>query len=358
GLSAVPWLANNGTVEAVVYRIPDQSALTAPQVVSDQIVNVSGGSVTLPLTFQASHDAFAVYLQPGFAQGFTSTVVDQGDSLCMENPGFTTVASAQFDQGACGAGADQQFRFVPTSAGSGTYSIRPMTPGDCVEIAGGSTSAGAAVIQNPCSYGSDEQFALHSVGTGVYQVVAQNSGLCVAPDAGGTAGGVRLVQTACTTAGSAEWKIQQGGQTTGFPSGYHQLVVAADSLCLDVYGAGGAAGTAIDQWTCNGQTNQQFQFVPVSGGYGELQAQNSGEDVAVSGGSTTAGQPDIVQQAPNGAAGSLWLPVQQSDGGYSFRNQGSGLCLDVYGARSTTGQQLDQWQCKNAAGGNQDFTVR
>jgi hypothetical protein len=357
GLSAVPWLANNGTVEAVVYRIPDQSALTAPQVVSDQLVSASGGSVTLPFTFQASHDAFAVYLLPGFAQSSTSALVDEGDNLCMEDPGFTTVASAQLDQGACGAGADQQFQFVPTTAGSSTYFIRPMTPGDCLAIAGGSTAAGAAVTQNPCTYGSDEQFTVHTVATGVYQVIAQNSGLCLAPAGDGTTAGTGLVQNPCTTAGSREWKIQQG-QTSGFPSGYHQLVVGNYSLCLDVYGATGAAGAAIDQWTCNGQTNQHFQFVPVSGGYGELQAQNSGDDVAVSGGSTTAGQPDIVQQVPNGAASSLWLPVPQSDGSYAFKNQASGLCLDVYGAGSNAGQQLDQWQCKNAPGSNQDFTVR
>jgi hypothetical protein len=357
GFSSVPWLANNGTAEAVVYRIPDQSGLTAPQVVSDQIVNVSGGSVTLPLNFQASHDAFAVYLLPGYAQGFSSGLVNQGDNLCMENPAFTTVASAQLDQGGCGAGANQQFQFVPTSVGGSTYFVRPMTPGDCLGVAGGSTSAGAAVTQNPCGYGTDEQFTLHSVATGVYQVVNQNSGLCVVPNGGGTASGTGLVQAACSTAGSGEWKIQQG-QTTGFPSGYHQFVIGSNSLCLDVYGASGAGGAVIDQWTCNGHTNQQFQFVPVSGGYGELQAQNSGDDVTVSGGSTTAGQPDIVQQSPNGAASSLWLPVRESDGGYAFQNQGSGLCLDAYGAGSNLGQQLDQWQCKNVSGSNQDFTVR
>ncbi len=144
----------------------------------------------------------------------------------------------------------------------------------------------------------------------------------------------------------------------GFPTGYHQLVVANDGLCLDVFGNSGAAGAAIDQWTCNGQTNQLFQFLPASGGYGELRAQNSGLDVAVAGSSTTAGVPDIVQQAPNAAANSLWLPVQQSDGSYEFRNQNSGLCLDVYGAGSNLGQQLDQWPCKNAPGNNQDFMVR
>jgi hypothetical protein len=96
--------------------------------------------------------------------------------------------------------------------------------------------------------------------------------------------------------------------------------------------------------------------MPVSGGYGELQAQNSGDDVAVSGNSTIAGVPDIVQQPPSGSPGSLWLPMQQSDGSYEFQNSGSGLCLDVYHDGSNLGQQLDQWPCKNAPGTNQDFT--
>jgi O-glycosyl hydrolase len=149
-----------------------------------------------------------------------------------------------------------------------------------------------------------------------------------------------------------------GGGGGGFPSGYHRLTAASDGLCLDVFGNTTASGAAIDQWTCNGQANQQFQFVPVSGGYGELQAQNSGDDVTVAGNSTAQGTPDIVQQPVSGASGSMWKPEQQSDGSWQFQNQNSGLCLDIYGAGSGTGQQLDQWPCKNAPGTNQDFTPR
>ena len=213
GLGSVPWLASNGSVNITVDRIPDQSPLSSPQVVLNQDMSASGGSITVPFTFQASHDAFAIYLTP----------------------------------------------------------------------------------------------------------------------ASGTGG--------------------------GFPSGYHRLAAASDGLCLDVYGNTTAAGAAIDQWTCNGQANQQFQFVPVSGGYGQLQAQNSGDDVTVSGNSTAQGTPDIIQQPPSGASGSLWKPVQQSGGSYEFQNSGSGLCLDIY-AGSNLGQQLDQWPCKNAPGTNQDFTPR
>ncbi|RPE38208.1 glycosyl hydrolase family 39 [Streptomyces sp. Ag109_O5-1] len=214
GLSSVPWLTNAGSVHVTVHRIPDQAPLGAPQTVYDQNLSASGGSVTVPFTFQASHDAFAVYL-------------------------------------------------TPASSGGG-----------------------------------------------------------------------------------------------GFPDGYHQLVFASDQLCLDVYGNSGTAGAAIDQWTCGGQSNQQFRFVPASDGYGELRAQSSGQDVAVAGSSTAAGTPDIVQQAPGTAAAALWLPVRQSDGTYAFQNRNSGLCLDVYGAGGNAGQQLDQWQCKNAPGTNQDFAVR
>lgn len=211
GLASVPWLASNGRVNVTVDRIPDQYPLSSPQVVYDQNVSTSSGSITVPFTFQASHDAFAIYLTPA-------------------------------------------------------------------------TSGGG-----------------------------------------------------------------------GFPSGYHQLVVANDGLCADVYGNTTASGAAIDQWTCNGQSNQQFQFVPGSGSYGELQAENSGDDITVTGNATAAGTPDIVQEPASGSASSQWLPQQQSDGSWEFKNSASGLCLDVYGAGSNLGQQLDQWSCKNAAGTNQDF---
>jgi ricin-type beta-trefoil lectin protein len=214
GLASVPWLANNGAVNVTVNRIPDQAPLSAPQVVYNQNVSASNGSITVPFTFQASHDAFAVYLTPASSSG------------------------------------------------------------------------------------------------------------------------------------------------GGFPSGYHQLTVANNGLCLDVYGASSNAGAVIDQWTCNGQANQQFEFVPSSGGYGELRARNSGQDVTVANGSTAQGSPDIVQGAPNAVAANLWQPVQQSDGSYEFRNQNSGLCLDVYGAGSNLGQQLDQWPCRNLPGTNQDFVLR
>jgi hypothetical protein len=207
GLSSVPWLANGGNVHVTVYRIPDQSPLNSPTVVTSENVSTSSGSISVPLTFAATHDAFAVYLTPAFASGFSSTLVNKGSGLCMDENDWTTVSAAQFQQWTCNSGTNQGYSFVPTAAGSSTYFIQPMTPDYCLDVSGNSSASGAAVIQYPCNYQSNQQFTLHSVSSGVYEVVAQNSGLCVAPAGASTANGALLVQVACSTAGSDTWGI-------------------------------------------------------------------------------------------------------------------------------------------------------
>lgn len=145
----------------------------------------------------------------------------------------------------------------------------------------------------------------------------------------------------------------------GFPSGYQQLKVDSDGLCVDVFGASTSNNAAIDQWGCktSGQANQEFRFNPVSGGYGELQNQNSGLDINVSGASTALQAP-VIQWTQDGGSNSLWLPIQLSDGSWQFQNKNSGLCLDVTYYSSAPGQQLDEWTCKSsAAGTNQGFTA-
>ncbi|GAB4000634.1 hypothetical protein GCM10029992_33170 [Glycomyces albus] len=64
GLNSTPWLESDGNVHVTVQRMPEQAPLAAPQVVFEQDMSASGGSITVPLDFQQSHDAYAVYLTP------------------------------------------------------------------------------------------------------------------------------------------------------------------------------------------------------------------------------------------------------------------------------------------------------
>ncbi len=73
GLGSLAWLAGGGAVNVTVDRIPDQAPLAAPQQVLNQAISVAGGSVTVPVTFQASHDAFAIYVTPATSMSQSPT---------------------------------------------------------------------------------------------------------------------------------------------------------------------------------------------------------------------------------------------------------------------------------------------
>ncbi|WP_221321359.1 CBM35 domain-containing protein [Actinoplanes sp. L3-i22] len=77
GLDSTPWLLRGNQVRATVYRIPDQTPLYAPQVVATRTLTVSDGRVSVPLTFQDSHDAFAVYLSWSEPQTVTVRAPEQ-----------------------------------------------------------------------------------------------------------------------------------------------------------------------------------------------------------------------------------------------------------------------------------------
>lgn len=72
------WLQSGGTVHVTLQRIPDQTPLSAPVVLQDNDVTVSGGTITVPATFAAGTDAFALYLSPHGTGGTqpSSSIVD------------------------------------------------------------------------------------------------------------------------------------------------------------------------------------------------------------------------------------------------------------------------------------------
>ncbi|ACU71651.1 Ricin B lectin [Catenulispora acidiphila DSM 44928] len=262
---------------------------------------------------------------------------------------FTVTVTATDSTGASGAAS-----FTWTVGGGSGNVVSVTNPGSQSGTVG--TAISGLQIQGTDSAGQTLTYTAGGLPTGLS--ISSSGLISGTPSASGTFTVTVTATDSTGASGAASFTWTISGGTTGFPGGYHSLVVAKSSLCLDVFGNTSTAGAAIDQYTCNSQSNQQFQFLPIANGYGELQAQNSGQDVTVANSSTAQGTPDIVQQPVNGAAASLWLPQQQSDGSWQFKNQNSGLCLDVYGNGSTTGQQLDQWPCKNAPGTNQDFNPR
>jgi O-glycosyl hydrolase len=328
--------SSNGAVNLSAYKNADGSVA---------IVALNTGSGSDTINYSLSNT--------GVADGATVTPYLTNNSTHVAAQGTTTVSGGAFS--ATIPGRSLVTYVIPGGVHSGN-TVTVTNPGAQTGTAGTAIS-GLQVQATDSAAGQTLTYTASGLPTGLS---ISSSGLITGtPSTGGTYNVTVTATDSTGAAGAASftWTIS-GGTGGGFPSGYHQLVIAKNSLCLDVYGNSSTAGAAIDQYTCNGQNNQKFQFVPISGGYGEIQAQNSSQDVTVANSSTAQGTPDIVQQPVNGSAASLWLPQQQSDGSWQFKNQNSGLCLDVYGNGSNTGQQLDQWPCKNAPGTNQDFNPR
>jgi Ricin-type beta-trefoil lectin domain len=201
GLASVPWLANDGNVNVTVERIPDQAPLSAPQVVYNQNVSTSSGSLTVPVTFQAAHDAFAIYVTPA---GSTS--------------------------------------------GGTSGELHAVGAGKCLDVPNSSTTAGTQVQIWDCTGGSNQMFTRTS--SNQLTVYSGGSRMCLDANSRGTSPGTKVIVYSCNGQDNQQWNVQSNGTVTSALSG----------LCLDVTGAGTANGTLVELWTCNGGSNQQWSL--------------------------------------------------------------------------------------------------
>jgi hypothetical protein len=200
GLASTPWLANNGSVNVTVNRIPDQTRLSAPLVVLNQNMSTASGSITVTFTVPATHDAFAVYLTPGTGTGTPPP--------------------------------DRTGRIVGTGSGR------------CADVTGVSQTPGTQVQLWDCNGQANQLW--HQTPAGELRVY--NDTRCLDATNQGTANGTRVVIFNCNGQANQQWRLNADGSITGVQSG----------RCLDAANAGTINGTALQLWDCNGQTNQRW----------------------------------------------------------------------------------------------------
>jgi hypothetical protein len=103
---------------------------------------------------------------------------------------------------------------------------------------------------------------------------------------------------------------------------YSKVVVEHSGKCLDLPGWSGARYEILQQYDCNGGTNQQWIFRPVGDGYYNIISRHSGQCVDVPGSVT---YPIEIQQYPcNGQTNQQWY-YEPTTRQLIARN--SGLCL-------------------------------
>jgi glucose/arabinose dehydrogenase len=109
--------------------------------------------------------------------------------------------------------------------------------------------------------------------------------------------------------------------------------------CLDVPASNDTPGTALILWTCHGQDNQKFKLTE----NGELRALGDRRCVQPSASSTP--RTRAVIEPCNGQANQRW--ERRANG--TIAHVQSGTCLDVEGARTADGTNVNLWACHGNA---------
>ncbi|CAG7655608.1 RICIN domain-containing protein [Actinacidiphila bryophytorum] len=125
--------------------------------------------------------------------------------------------------------------------------------------------------------------------------------------------------------------------------------------CVDARAAATANGTAVQQYTCNGSSAQQWQFTATDSGYYRIGVAPAPDQVWDVTDVSTADSAKTQLWLYGGGANQQWLPVAESGGSFHFVNRNSGKCLDVPGASTADSVQLQQYTCNGTAA--QSFTV-
>ncbi|MGK5547851.1 RICIN domain-containing protein [Streptomyces sp. URMC 127] len=129
--------------------------------------------------------------------------------------------------------------------------------------------------------------------------------------------------------------------------GVHYLRPAhAPGKCVTVHGWDNSTNAKIDQWTCGGQQNQRWNFMPNNFRYW---VKSESSNKCLDGQDIKKGRNVIQWPCKNGLNQS-WYPVLR---GNTWEIHVGTMCLDVAGASKSDGARLILWKCTGAA--NQRF---
>jgi glucosylceramidase len=151
-------------------------------------------------------------------------------------------------------------------------------------------------------------------------------------------------------AATFKWTPGSGGGGGGIsPSAWYTVVNQNSNACVD--DAGTANGSVVQQWSCSAANNQQWQFQPTDSGYYKVVNRRTTTQVwDVTGGTGATGDSVKIQTwTYGGGTNQQWQPVSVGTGLYKFVARHSGKCLDVPGASTANGVQLQQYTCNGTA---------
>lgn len=208
GLSSLS--AFGSTVHVKVEYSPHTGRTTAspgPITISDADYTVSGGSITVPVTMNAS-------------DGYRVTITPSGTSTSL----------------------------------AGRYQITNRNSGLALGTVNAGTAQGTSVVQATSTTGTDQNWTLVGAGSGLYKIVNQKSGLVLGINNMSTAdGGTALIWGDNGTADHL-WQLIPARD------GYYKIANYNSGLLLGVQDMNTSSGAQVLQWTDNGTADHLWKL--------------------------------------------------------------------------------------------------
>ena len=126
--------------------------------------------------------------------------------------------------------------------------------------------------------------------------------------------------------------------------------------CLDILNNSTADGASLIQYSCNGQVNQAFNFVPTGPNRYQIKSKSSGKCLEIQGASTVRGA--FIKQYTCSATtrpGQIFSVMKRSDGSISIISVNSNKCVDVTGVSKSNLTPIQQWDCNGQTNQNWQF---
>jgi hypothetical protein len=147
---------------------------------------------------------------------------------------------------------------APTDIQAGVYKLVNVNSNKCVEVGGSNLANYGGINQWSCYNGANQEWRIEPVGSGMYKLKAMHSGRVLSvggnwANSGKLVDGAPIVQWDDNNGTEQKFHIQASG--TGY-----QLKSLVSGKCLDIWNWSTTDGQALQQWTCSGNTAQQFKL--------------------------------------------------------------------------------------------------
>lgn len=245
-------------------------------------------------------------------------------------------------------------KFTITKGGNGFYTIESAQSDKALDVSGASIANGANIQQYESNATAAQQWTILQNSDGSYTFINRASGKALDVEGASMANGTNIHQYEANGTDAQKFILTGTTFSKVLSDGCYTVNSSMDySAVFDIVGGSTSDGANAQVYSFNASRAQKFYFSSVGNGYFTIENVKSGKYLEVeSSGSANAG--NVCQGDYSGAVSQLWKAVLVQDH-YALISKDSGFCIDLEGAQTGNGTNVQTYQANDSSAQLFDF---